>query len=108
MNDAAKKWVAALRSGNYSQCAGKLTNGEGYCCLGVAEKVLNPAGDWGHKVHLTEATRIKLGLQSLDGGFDVSGWHNFLTTLNDRGDSFSEIADIIESEPEGLFMEGKQ
>lgn len=34
------RWVAALRSGNYHQCEGTLTDGKGYCCLGVMEKVL--------------------------------------------------------------------
>lgn len=33
----AKKWVKALRSGNYSQTTGKLCNphGDSFCCLGV-------------------------------------------------------------------------
>lgn len=29
------EWVAALRSGEYQQATGKLTDGGGYCCLGV-------------------------------------------------------------------------
>ena len=37
-----EKWDAALRSGEYGQCEGRLTNGEGgYCCLGVLEKALS-------------------------------------------------------------------
>lgn len=37
-----EKWDAALRSGEYGQCEGHLTNGEGgYCCLGVLEKALS-------------------------------------------------------------------
>lgn len=36
-----EKWDAALRSGEYGQCEGHLTNGEGgYCCLGVMQKCL--------------------------------------------------------------------
>lgn len=36
MNPEAKeKWVKALRSGKYLQTQGRLSNGEGFCCLGV-------------------------------------------------------------------------
>jgi hypothetical protein len=36
MNPEIKaKWVAALRSGQYMQIKGKLTDGKGFCCLGV-------------------------------------------------------------------------
>lgn len=33
-------WLAALRSGNFSQTKSRLESGEGYCCLGVACMVL--------------------------------------------------------------------
>lgn len=36
-----EKWDSALRSGKYQQCEGTLTNGEGFCCLGVLEQVLD-------------------------------------------------------------------
>lgn len=29
------KWLEALRSGEYKQCKNRLTNGRGFCCLGV-------------------------------------------------------------------------
>lgn len=35
------KWLAALRSGEYAQCAETLSDGNGYCCLGVLETVLS-------------------------------------------------------------------
>lgn len=35
------KWLEALRSGEYKQCASTLHDGVGYCCLGVLEKVLS-------------------------------------------------------------------
>ena len=36
MNPQVKeKWVNALRSGEYSQCDGKLRSADGFCCLGV-------------------------------------------------------------------------
>jgi hypothetical protein len=37
-----KKWMKALRSGEYSQTRGALQDGRGYCCLGVACEVLIP------------------------------------------------------------------
>ena len=36
MNANAEKWVAALESGEYDQTAGRLRNGDSFCCLGVA------------------------------------------------------------------------
>lgn len=33
-------WIEALESNKYPQARFKLFNGKGYCCLGVAEKVL--------------------------------------------------------------------
>jgi hypothetical protein len=36
------KWIQALRSGEYKQTTGQLNNNEGFCCLGVACKVLIP------------------------------------------------------------------
>lgn len=40
-----RKWVKALRSGEYEQCTGELENAKGFCCLGVACKVFIPAAD---------------------------------------------------------------
>ena len=31
-----RKWVEALRSGDYKQAEGALSRGDSYCCLGVA------------------------------------------------------------------------
>jgi hypothetical protein len=49
LNDNAKAWVAALRSGKYKQAVGVLTqeaDGEiiGHCCLGVACELAVEAG----------------------------------------------------------------
>jgi len=37
-----KKWVRALRSGEYSQTTGQLQDDRGHCCLGVACEVFIP------------------------------------------------------------------
>jgi hypothetical protein len=34
-----QEWIQALRSGEYQQCQGTLTNNIGYCCLGVWAKI---------------------------------------------------------------------
>lgn len=40
MNHETKtRWLAALESGEYQQCSGTLSNGSGYCCLGVLAKI---------------------------------------------------------------------
>lgn len=36
------KWVAALRSGRYSQGRGDLINSDGHCCLGVLAEEMWP------------------------------------------------------------------
>ena len=36
MNENAKKWVKALRSGEFEQGTGYLRKGDKFCCLGVA------------------------------------------------------------------------
>lgn len=33
------KWLAALRSGEYKQSRESLYDGNGYCCLGVLQKI---------------------------------------------------------------------
>lgn len=37
-----RKWIKALRSGEYRQARGRLQTERGYCCLGVACKVFIP------------------------------------------------------------------
>lgn len=39
MNRHYPKWIGALLSDDYEQAEGVLFDGEGYCCLGLAEKV---------------------------------------------------------------------
>jgi hypothetical protein len=118
LNENAQKWVAALRSGEYKQCAGMLTKLDGdkvigHCCLGVACEVAIANGVE-LKVEDCETRRIYndddavlpdpvvewLGLTSRDGAYNEDGQ---LTADNDAGQPFDRIADIIESESEKLF-----
>lgn len=127
MNDNAKKWVEALRSGKYSQTKAvlhRLQDDEsghpgGYCCLGVACEVFdqeNPGVLHRREVagveemddrtgSLPRQVREWIGLASEEGRYDGHMGGTALYLDNDRrGLSFSEIADIIESEPAGLFV----
>ena len=133
LNANAQKWVDALRSGKYTQTRGALRSDEGnnpkFCCLGVAcdlyAKETSMDG-WWRKSKNGEFPLYKfvsgcsssedalpilvaewLGLKTVEGAFipDHTGLRlGSLIALNDdlRLD-FAQIADIIESQPEGLF-----
>ena len=118
MNDNARKWVEALRSNKYKQGTGGLCNlANQHCCLGVACRVFQEEIDSliikkeetlfsfdGDEFTLPIVVQKWLGLRTIGGEFNPSP-KNGLTYLNDDdGYSFKEIADIIESEPKGLFV----
>ena len=98
-----EKWVAALRSGEYSQCKASLKedagNGTvGYCCLGVLREIACPPQDfltWDDRGYLSTKGLDAAGLtweQARDLAYrnDGSGEHP-------RHD-FREIADYIEAD----------
>lgn len=105
INENARKWVKALRSGKYKQGKECLRNGERFCCLGVACELAKDSGVikkyFGTDQFMPEKVREWLGLIS-DSGECACGTES-LATANDNGITFFEIADLIESEPEGLF-----
>jgi hypothetical protein len=88
-----KKWVEALRSGEYTQTQGHLKSSEGFCCLGV----------------LCEVNSIKYIETDVFGDGPNSGAYIYIRdivgsdasdtciNLNDDGKSFEEIADWIEA-----------
>jgi len=112
MNDNAKAWIAALRSGKYKQGTGALCDDGRFCCLGVACDLAVKAGvdlsigkrgsntTFDEKFGmLPRKVQCWLGLAS-DNGSMIG---DTLVSMNDIGSTFSEIADLIESEPAGLF-----
>ena len=120
MNDNAKAWVAALRSGEFKQAKQYLhlkdeVAGDSFCCLGVACKMFDAANPDVLRIGRTRGfveydscgsilpyvVQQWLGLGATTGVFDRG--NKSLASQNDSGKSFAEIADIIESEPEGLF-----
>jgi hypothetical protein len=129
LNKNAQIWVDALKSGKYPQAKYRLTLLKkdqsliGHCCLGVACELAIQDGVQ-ISIRTTDAnlgekegeilakeyegnfgllpTKVQkwLGLAYRAGGFGFSS----LAQLNDSGKTFAEIAAVIESDPEGLFV----
>lgn len=109
MNSNAKKWVTALRSGKYKQGQSYLRTGNRFCCLGVACDLFGKDKniEWDEEIFLTAYDVLPyvvmewLGLNKESGSYNSGS----LVSLNDDQErTFKQIADIIESEPEGLFV----
>ena len=98
-----KKWIAALDSGEYKQGQLQLQDGFGYCCLGVACKVLIPnASLWTSDEGRIRGTVPKsqpaspAWLIEINLDFDKKTGV-LLSSLNDSGDyTFPEIATLLE------------
>lgn len=109
MNPEIKaKFLAALRSGTFQQGRGLLRRNDAFCCLGVLCEIMQvphkpapadpatsiyfdparPHEAW--RCFLPNAFKEKAGLSPLDEAR--------LSSLNDDGESFSAIADVIEKE----------
>lgn len=116
MNENAQKLVTALRSGDYKQGYGRLRGDDKFCCLGVACDIYIKECDeeWEPHPHfssnftcqgwhsrLPENIRKWLGFSTAYGDYQYGT--QSLAYLNDIGANFQEIANVIESEPEGLF-----
>lgn len=96
MDPALKaRWIAALRSGHYKQCDGHLvtTDHEGgyaYCCLGVLRHIADPddkrQGEDEDLLDKDQLAEFKLR----------DATQRLLAGKNDRGETFSQIADYIE------------
>ena len=128
MNKEIKdQWVAALRSGEYSQTTETLCNGYGFCCLGVlcdlyieqSQSVTEEQRSYWNNVHefmiasdpktqsggyyenavLPAAVKNWAGMKTTDGEItrDVC-----LASLNDKGMNFDQIADVIDDKWEVL------
>lgn len=111
--EIADQWVAALRSGQYTQARGKLRMGGSHCCLGVLcelHAATGQGGEWkpglggagaymGLTASLPGAVEDWAGMQS-DNGFLPGGPP--LAARNDDGSNFIELADIIETNWEAL------
>lgn len=105
-------WVAALRSGEYAQGFGALNKNGKYCCLGVLcelavkEGILpppveGPVSTFGYgrvpnRTTLPGEVLVWTGLGLAVNNPTPHGTSRSLAEMNDRGASFSDIADVIE------------
>jgi len=107
--DIADKWVKALRSGEYEQGRDHLKRANKYCCLGVLCEI-SGLSKWDGKSSginsyfhsdalLPNEIQTWAKMKSF-GGRLRNG--TTLTSLNDSGFNFDNIADIIETEWETL------
>lgn len=93
--DVKWKWINALRSGEYTQSTGSLKNVKGYCCLGVLARVCEYTDEnllgYGflHRDIFPNVPVVVMGSKDNTVARTVS-------TMNDTGRSFIEIADWIE------------
>jgi hypothetical protein len=106
-----KKWIAALRSGEYEQGTVWLCKQDKYCCLGVGCELLNIPHNFVDEIK-SYGGRTQLAPEELVEQLALRGPSGkpkddslSLVALNDRGKSFEEIADIIEKNPENYFKE---
>lgn len=111
-----KRWIEALRSGEYEQTDGYLKviadNETRYCCLGVLcelyieskNRTLKKKLKWKEEEHGGCSIYGKTGRLSapikkwceIDGKDSGERNENLLVDMNDRGDSFKKIATYIE------------
>ncbi len=105
--DIKTDWLFLLRSGAIDQGTHKLHIGENdsFCCLGVlcelavAHGVIEKAGQApGNSLYGGHASVLPLPVMKWaelnSNSPTVKG--KYLTTMNDEGESFNEIADLIE------------
>jgi hypothetical protein len=120
MNKEVKqKWIEALRSGMYKQGEGYLRQGDKFCCLGVLcdlylqenkdcegwyfyslfQKTADPTkvfGILGENQVLPYSIAKWAGLPSKSPTVINNNTEVFLDVLNDDGESFKSISDLIE------------
>ena len=90
------KWVKALRSGKYSQAQESLTQGGSYCCLGVLGKVCGLSNKQLRDMsrHGDRGILLSINMEKKTGVNYVA--QQQLSSMNDSGKTFLEIADYIE------------
>lgn len=124
MNDNAKAWVKALRSGEYKQIQGRLRVGDAFCCLGVACNLFsktNTKANWvwgpdeynnnvdtyhflGTTSVLPASVREWLGLNTLHGDLRTLSGSSLVSLNDDEMFTFDQIADEIEANEKSLFV----
>lgn len=109
----AKKWIAALESGEFKQAKNKLEDKSGACCclgvlcnLALVEGVCDYENRCVYKyfddntIVLPESVLSWSGMKSVNGKIKSIGTD--LATLNDDGKTFKEIAQLIKKHQKEL------
>ena len=110
MKELRNDWITALRSGEYVQARGGLCRNGGYCCLGVAAKVIGISDDIledtdsGGARNAYEDIKKAYGLEHSLGIYN-DGSHALYTHNDSDKWNFNQIADLIETAPSGLFIQ---
>lgn len=113
------EWLAALESGDFSQCRDALQIEHRYCCLGVACEVAERHGVTVYRMDgalsgqdLTDQSpliKAAFGFESHMGGYvTYKGMTRPLTELNDEGVSFQTIAGLVREQwlaPGGIWYD---
>ncbi len=115
--DVKKKWIKALLSGDYKQARGSLQNRDGFCCLGVLCDI-SKKGTWARDPGSTTRREERYTCASSESTTvlprDVIEWadlpnsnpnagiadaqgRDLITTFNDEGSTFEELAEIIDN-----------
>ena len=101
----AKRWVDALRSGDYKQGKHYLESDGNYCCLGVACRIQVPSANlslksWIRYEHDGVSYTVLNKMPKLLIGDEENEFVSMLARMNDRDVSFNEIANWIEENVE--------
>lgn len=110
-----RKWIDALRSGDYQQCKNYLHTNDGYCCLGVACDILKipvEYDDDGVAYYQDEHEKLPASvyrqlnlidnigaIRAYTPHFEKPFTEEALSALNDNGYTFEKIADFMEKYP---------
>jgi hypothetical protein len=114
--ETIKRWIKELRSGHYAQTTTYLKKNGRFCCLGVLADIVDPQGwetddateveMWRHSDSLNSSAISNSTFCEITGFSNhrdpklvtATTFQNCLINLNDRGESFTKIADCIEVE----------
>lgn len=91
-----RRWVEALRSGEYTQTTGRLRDMDGHCCLGVLCDV-SGRGRWEGESYVTDIAAYLIPYDVADAAGIDADRQDDLARFNDSGGlTFAQIADEIE------------
>lgn len=83
------KWLEALRSGDFKQGASALSKNGKHCCLGVLCEIAGRDDDWREWSFMPFSEGGAYGVSEQEA--------RTLSTMNDKGSTFIDIANYIEA-----------